>query len=261
MRKIFKILILTCQVVLFTLDCQAFDFSGPHRLTFGPEFYHMRRSREGGSKQKGYLTGVYAEYDRIKPKDLYWACRFHYLRGTIRGKTASRLHIKSRKTDIDVEARLGYTIFSPCLKHFTFTPYVGGGYFEGMNQFVPPSPIPVKLTNCFGHLTGGFLLYYNLSHRNYIGLHFQAKHPIDAKCKVTDDPVFEDSKLKIEDEFCYEVEVPIGLRKCFENRIVDLTATPFFRYRKFGRHKNFPFDYYETRFQIYGSRFTLSIAF
>ena len=40
-----------------------------------------------------------------------------------------------------------------------------------------------------------------------------------------------------------------------------INVTPFYRFRHFGGRPNFPFDYIDTKFQLYGVQATVGLSF
>ncbi|MCB1112507.1 MAG: hypothetical protein H7A37_10075 [Chlamydiales bacterium] len=236
-------------------------FQGPHQFSLGPEFFHMRRTKEGGGRKDGWLYGVHFRYDRVRPCSLYWGMDAYWAKGTLRGSTSSGSPCKSIKTDMNVEGRLGYTFAIPRVSHLLFSPYVGGGGFWGINNFQDPTPVPIKLRNTFQFVSLGFRSQISCSPSIDLGLNFATKFMLDGRSNVCDDPIFDDDTLIMESKNHYEVEVPITYTYCCGDRTYQWILEPFYRYRHYGHHDNFPFDFLETRFQIFGVMLLMSTSF
>lgn len=101
----------------------------PDKIYIGPEIYHVHRSRKGGTKQHGFVYGVRAGYDHIKRSRLYWGGDILWAQGILRGKAAPS-DLKSTFRDENYEGRFGYTLQTKTGHHYSFTPYIGYGYFR-----------------------------------------------------------------------------------------------------------------------------------
>lgn len=255
-------------------------------MTLGPEVFHAKRIRKGGSEQSGYLYGGYGSYERIRRNAIYWGVDGYYAQGTLNGHNGED-KLKSRIKEYEIEARLGYTWNPKCLcRKLWLTPLVSWGYFEEKNQFINPSPVEVDFKTRF-HFAGiGFLSRYCVTERWSVGVNFFAKHMFGARCLVTDhsgfggpvgddddddeefDELLEDLEdgdtedLVVEDKFLYQLELPITYKLCCGRYPpLELSVVPFFRYRHYGGHQNYPHDFIDTRFRIFGTRFLISASF
>lgn len=239
------------------------SFRGPHRFSVGPEIYFMQRTKEGGSKQHGFLFGGYACYDRIRRSALYWAAEGRYAYGLLKGHNAESDPLKSYKMDSQIEGRFGYTLNKGPSRCLWLTPYFGSGYFNGTNRFVDPSPIEYKMRVQFPYIAFGFLSKIDFRKCWSVGLDFKVKYPVGARSKITgdDDPEVDHAKFYIEDKFMYEVDLPLTYRWCWGCRTMAASFVPFYNYRHYGGHENYPFDFIDTKFQIYGVRFLLRYSF
>ena len=252
-------LIVALLLLLPSSGAALFQFRGPHRIEGGFEWYYMHRNRQGGSVQEGYLFGGRFLYDRIRRSALYWAVEGYCAEGRLNGRK-SGMSIKSNKRDSEIEGRTGYTWkMWRCL---WLTPFIGGGFFEGTNHFVSPSPIEYKIRNRFPYVDIGFLGRYDVTCLWSIGLNFKAKFMVGARAKIIDDPNFSNPTLIIEDKQCFDVDLPITYRFCSpSDRGSQMSITPFYRFRRYGAHENYPFDYIDTRFQIGGLRVMFAYLF
>lgn len=220
-----------------------------HHLFIGPEIYHVHRTREGGTSQKGTIYGVRAGYEHIKRYQFYWGGDVLYGQGIIRGHSGNGFKLKSRFTDLMAEARVGYTFQQKCDYQFAFTPYVGLGYAIERNNFLHPSPLLVHFHINYWYIPLGFLSQMTVTPNWYVGLNFKVRYVLTAKHHVTHDPDFGSSKGMVKERFQYRVELPITY-SC-QSRF-DLSAVPFYEWRAFGAHAGFPFDFLETKLRIYG---------
>lgn len=257
------------RILLFFLCCLPFCIDakdllcirGPHSFTIGPESYYMVRAREGGSRQYGVLDGGWFSYERLRRSALYWAVDGYWAQGRLKGHDGLDRTIKSRKTDMEIEGRLGYSLKWRWCIPMSFTPYFCGGYFKETNKFVDPSPIECTISEFFPFAGIGFLSRIWAMDKFSIGINFKTKYMIGAKCKISDDPTNDDMELIVEDKFIYDLELPLTYSFCSCGQNLDASFVPFFNYRQYGRHEGHPFDYLGTRYQIYGARLLLTFIF
>ncbi|KAF3362433.1 Uncharacterized protein PHSC3_001033 [Chlamydiales bacterium STE3] len=243
----------------FTVDCDTNHYlpnKYPHKIYVGPEFYHVHRTRQGGSKQKGWIYGVRAGYDYIKRFNLYWGGDVFWGQGPLKGHSPTS-KLKSTFTDTSVEGRFGYTVQNKYFRHITFTPYVGYGYFEETNKFRKDAPLRIKFKNRFQYATTGFFSSVELNTNMALGLNFKTKFPYDTKCRVSDAEVG-GKTLGVKDKWHYRVELPLTYWTYKCNRVVELACIPFYEYRHYGKRENFPFDFLDTKLRIYGVSFQIA---
>jgi hypothetical protein len=234
---------------------------GPHTVFLGPEFCHNTRKREGGSKQSGFLLGGHFRYDRISPNSLYWALDAFYDSGKMFGKTANGNKIKSTINEYEIQGRLGYSFYFPNCFELLVIPYGAYSYYYGTNKFHHPSPVTYKLHDKL-HLAGpGLWISMSINQNCRCGLDFQAKYMIEGKNKVTSDPKFDSVSLEIESEWQYEIDLPIEFTVPFCDKTLEFRFVPFYTFRHYGGKPNYPFDFVETKFQIYGARLLLNLGF
>lgn len=229
-----------------------------HDVYIGPELYYVNRTREGGTKQTGGVYGVRLGYERVKRYKIYWAVTGLYARGIIEGKSGVGTKIKSRFIDASIEGRLGYTLEQKCGWQCSFTPYVGYGYAIEENNFIHPSPLRLHFRTRFSYIPVGFLSRISPYPQFDVGLNFEAKFMFNASNKVTHDPEFGSNSMLIKERVHYRVELPLTYRymTCIWFRII-----PFYEYRTYGHQPNFPFDFLETKLQIYGGTLEILYAF
>lgn len=228
----------------------------PHKMYVGPEIYHVHRTREGGSKQKGWIYGVKAGYDHIKRYKFYWGGDLLWGQGPLHGKSVLT-KLKSTFTDAAAEGRLGYTFQNKCFRHISFTPFVGYGYFQETNRFHRNAPLNIKFKNRFQYVAAGFFSSVELNPNMSVGLNFKAKFPYETKCSVSD-PEFGSTTLSVKDKTHYRIELPIAYWLCKCNHVFEFDLIPFFEYRQYGRRENFPFDFLDTKLRIYGVSFQIA---
>lgn len=235
---------------------------GPHRVEVGPEWYHLKRTREGGSKQTGDLHGIHATYDRAPSCGIYWGADGYAVTGDLSGKTAKGFKTKSNVKEREIEGRLGYTRHLPYICWSPrFTLFMGGGYYYSSNKFRKPSPMTIKMTEWASYGSAGCFIGVDLSCRLRAEARFTAKFMANGKSDITEDHDFDDISLDMDNEVFYNVDIPISYRICESNERLELRLVPFYRFRHFGGRSNFPFDFVETKFRIYGARVTLAYQF
>lgn len=238
--------------VLFAFSLFAHDVCTTHnRFTLGPEYVHVKRTRKGGTKQSGPLYGVRVGYDRLKRYGWYIGLEANYAKGTISGKTGNDSRIKSRFTDMWAEGRFGYTFQRKHGYQLAFTPFVGGGYATEINNFISPSPLHIHFRTKYPYMLGGFLASANICDSWNVGICFKTYFPFEPKCYVTNDPNHESVTQNIGERLQYRAEIPITYKlPCYERG--SLMLVPFYEYRHYGSHVNFPFDYFKTELQFWG---------
>jgi len=240
-------------------------FRGPFSFFLGPEVYYMKRKKDTGSKQTGWMYGGHLRIERRRHCALYWAFDGLYTNGRLNGETASGKEIKSNKIDRQVEGRIGYTIYARNCKKLTLVPYLGYGKFLGSNDYQHPSPLHCEFNNRFHYgAVGGYLTFYPYSCLE-TGVHFKAKCMYDGKTKVKNDPDYKDFTLTIGNEWHYELELPIRYTKSYPGYCLRWELSPFFRYRHYGSMLNFPHDFVvefnDTKFYMYGLKLMASMHF
>lgn len=218
----------------------------------GPEIYYVRRSKEGGAEQTGTLYGVRLGYDFVQRFKLYSGVDALWATGRLDGRVGGE-HIKSEFTDINVEARLGFTFQSKSWRCASFTPYSGIGYFWEHNNYQHPTPLTIHFRNNFSYVPVGFLsqifLFPNLS----VGLNFKVRIILEGEQKSTHDPEFGKLTQHYEEKLQYRVELPVTYFFCWECHSLATSLVPFYEYRQYGHRANFPFDFLETNIKIYGA--------
>jgi hypothetical protein len=232
-----------------------------HIFALGPEFYHIKRTREGGTRQSGNAIGVRANYDHIKRYKIYWGGQAFYGSGILKGHALDGDKIRSRFTDRQIEGSLGYTFAGKEAPYFSFTPYVGYGYFWEKNKFLNPSPLLVTFTTRFPYMPFGFLSSAMINPCFKVGLNARFKYLWNPKCKISGDADFEDVDLQVGEHIQYRIELPVGyFLQCLCNGL-EITAIPFYERRWYGGKPNFPFDFAETKLKIYGLTLQLVYQF
>lgn len=229
-------------------------------LYIGPEVYYIQRERKEGGKQTGPAIGIRGGFDYVFPCSIYVGTEAQYGFGRLTGKSSSNeCKLKSNFHDAMIEGRLGYSFQQLCGWKFTLTPYLGGGYQMERNDFIDPSPLKIHTKITYGYVCGGFLSSFNcIWDELYFGLNFKAKYTLDAKNKVSNDPEFDDVSMKVKNEMQYRVELPLTyIWNCHFNVILN----PFYEFRHYGGYINFPFDFIETKLNIYGATLKFDYQF
>lgn len=255
-------------ILFFILSSQLFGFQESpcpkkhgFRLYFGPEIYHVHRTRDGKAKQNGTIYGIHGGYERIERYKFYFGFDALYAKGILDGKNKANIKLKSNFSDTYTEGRIGYTLQSKCGWKPLLTPYVGLGYFIEKNDFTHPKAIPVHFRTSYLYGALGFLSQISLTNRFDLGFNFKVKFPYDAKCRISHDPYQADSKQLISEKPQYRFELPMTY-KCYENsdRLI-LSLVPFYELRCYGYHPNYPCDFLETRLDLYGAQLKLIYCF
>lgn len=236
----------------FPMQCEGGD--SPHQFYAGPEIYHVKRLRSGGTRQGGMLYGARIGYDYLKRYKIYVGGDVLAATGTLRGVNGNRDTLKSRFTDFDIEGRVGYTLAQKCSPCPSITPFIGYGYAEELNKFISPSPLQVHFKTFYQYVSYGFLAKTHVSERWDMGVNFKAKYLVDARNRVTHDSEYDSFTMRVGPETHYRVELPISYE--FKDRFF-VQFVPFFEYRHYGKQANYPFDFFETRFRIYGAAIRL----
>lgn len=232
----------------------------PNQLLFGPQWFHLKRVREGGVEQNGNLVGVYASYDRVKRYNIYLGAEGSYARGPIKGSIDDIGNLHSKFTDGWVEGRIGYTFQQKSEYFFSFTPYLGVGYATEKNNFGSKSPLPIHFKTYFYYPSIGFKSSAVVWNDVLLALNFRARYPYEPKCRVSHDPDNESVNQRIGEKWQYRVELPISYAiPC--TKPWGISIIPFYEYRPYGAHINFPFDYFDTKLTLWGVSATLSLNF
>ncbi|MBA3957265.1 MAG: hypothetical protein H0X51_02560 [Parachlamydiaceae bacterium] len=223
---------------------------GGHYIFAGPELYHLKREKEGGTHQSGGVLGIRLGYDRIKRCKFYWGGDFFYGAGTLNGKSAAGSKIRSKYQEGNVEGRIGYTLAQKTGYCFGVTPFVGVGYAIEKNDFVSPSPLHVNFRINYSYVPVGFYSKVNVAPCFDLGLNFKAKFMIEGKNRVTRDPDFGETSTLVKPKIHYRLELPLTYHYREE---IFVSLVPFYEYRIFGGHAGFPFDFVETKLRLWGA--------
>jgi hypothetical protein len=226
----------------------------------GPEIYYIKRTKEGGAQQSGTIYGVRLGYDYIKRYRLYSGVDALWAKGTIEGHVQEE-KLKSQFTDINVEARIGFTFQSKCWRCFSFTPYSGIGYFWEKNFYQHPSPLQIHFKSTFSYVPIGFLSQVFLTPNLSIGVNFKVRYILEGEHHVSHDPEHENMTQHFEEKLQYRGELPVTYFFCWNKNPLGISLVPFYEYRCYGHRANFPFDFLETKLKLYGATLKLLYLF
>lgn len=261
MKSILKFCVfMSCLFASCSLFAQQWIKTYAFEPYIGPEIYYLQRTKEGGAKQSGPLGGMRIGYDYIRRYKLYWGAEALWARGVLEGK-AEYHRLKSVFTDINVEARGGYTFQSKCWRCASFTPYIGYGYFWENNDYQHPSPLTIHFKNRFSYIPIGFLSQIFMTPRWSIGLNFKVRFLLEGKQFVSNDPEHDNQVQHYEEKLQYRVELPTTYFFCWSSHRLAVSLVPFYEYRLYGHRANFPFDFLETRLNLYGATLKLLYLF
>jgi len=259
-----------CTIFLFILlffypaaetECFSIWPKGPHRIYLGPDSFHLKRTKKGGAKQKGWLNGVYGAYERRPHGGVYTIFDGYYAQGSLKGETAAGNTLKSKMTDKKIEGRLGYSFCIQSWKKLTLIPYGGYGYSNCKNAFKAPSPLTNTYTEYFNYASAGFEISFSPCNALECGLNFNTDFMIEGKSKIEDDVDDETFRLLIENKNQYEIDLLFRYYTHYNEKAFTIIASPFYQQRHYGGMKNFPFDFIDTKFQIFGIRLLINLCF
>ncbi len=244
---------------LFSLFCILFfgSLSADVYFTGGPETYFIKRSREGGSFQKGRLDGVKIDIDRIERCRWYFGGEYQYASGDIKGYTAGGNYFVSKLTDTIYEGRLGYTFQQKEGRQPFFVPFGGWGYFKEVNAFRYPSLLTYTFNDTFHFFTIGFLSGVNFTPLLSMGVNFKVRFMIDGTSQVTNDPVYDEVNLNMENEMQIRLDIPFTFNLPCSLFGIAMQLVPFYEFRHFGGREGYPFNFRDTKFYIYGAQLAL----
>ena len=257
--KAFRNLLIALLTFCSYVECSESLFR--HQMSIGPEVYYVKRTREGGSEQDGCLFGARLGYNYIRRYAFYLGCDGLYAEGTLRGEGKDGKKLKSNLSDANLEGRIGYTFESKCCYHPSFTPFFGFGYFWEINKYKHPSPLTVHFHNHFTYIPVGFLSRVFINPCLSIGLNLKARILLEGKTQVKHDAECEDSELTYEEMPHYRVEVPISYYFDWCDIEMGAILEPFYEYRHYGHRANYPFDFLDTKFRLYGANLRLLFVF
>lgn len=243
---------------LFAINASA---APSYQFYVGEESSYMWRTRDGGTKQSGRLDGVRVGADRIKPYGVYIGGDFIYASGKLKGETGRGAPQSSIITDEIAEGRIGFTFQNPSHHCPFFTPFMGWGYFKEINDFRPPSPLPITFTDTFNFCVVGFLSGVNLTPLLSMGVNFKVRFMQNAQSVVSDDPLYDDVTLLIDEETLYRLEVPLAFTPGNSFLGIGGALVPFYEFRHFGGREGYPFNFRDTKFNLVGLRFALIYRF
>jgi len=227
----------------------------------GPETYHLRRNREGGSHQEGQLNGLRVGFDYIRKHSWYFGLDYLYATGEVKGRSRRGSRLQSELTDQNVEVRVGYRLRQAENGQPYIIPFGGYGYLREVNDFRLPSPLPFKFTDTIEYVAIGFLSGVNFTPLISIGINFKVRFMLNGKSRITEDPFREDATLMIENEIQYRLDLPIKITPCHTLFGIDFSCIPFYEFRHFGGREDFPFDFMDTKFYLYGVQGAVAYRF
>lgn len=251
----FLILTLSC-----VIDLSAFT----QEVEIGPQIYHLRRSRDGGTNQDGTLYGARISYERLKDFGFYFGAFIDAAYGPISGKTGSGSPLSSNFTDFEAQGLFGYTISCNSRFKAQLTPFIGVGFLQQTNKFKEPSlAAPLQFQDNIEYYSCGFLATSYFNQCWSLGLRITVKWMYEGKCYVTDDPdpFIDDITQIIDNKMLFAIDLPITYKLFGECSRYKITLMPFFQTRHLGGRFNYPIDFNDTRYMTYGARLLFDVMF
>lgn len=239
------------------------------QIYLGPEIYHVRRTREQGAKQLGWMYGARLEGEYLQRYKFYVGGDALWARGTLDGHSGGDSKVRSRLTDENVEARFGYTFQRKHGWKVGFTPFVGWGYFWENNHFRNPSARIVAFDNHFSYVPAGFILQIHPCPSWSIYIKYKVRYLLSGVIDVHDKGAVDDLdedlpfnfKMHYQEKLHYRLDIPIMYQFCLCHTPLYAVVDPFYETRRYGRLSNFPFDHEDTKFRIYGINLSLMYNF
>jgi hypothetical protein len=252
-----KYLLMAVLVFIFTLRLD----SAENRILIGPEFSHLKRTRQGGTCQSGWLYGIRGRYDHIARYKIYCGFESVYVLGTLSGESGSDQRIKSRFSECSLEGRIGYTFQSKDPRLLSITPFLGTGYFIELNRYTSPSPVKLHFDNRFLYGSAGCILQAHFTPQFDGELDVTVRLGWDDRMKVNRDPKYGSLTLHYMQKLQCRVALPLKYRTSICTFPFEAWAVPFFEYRHYGGKMGTPFDFIDTRIQSWGGTLYCGFAF
>ena len=147
MNRTLLLLLLLCPVLVYGV--------ADYQFQVGPEFYYLKREREKGTRQHGFLYGARTRLDRITPNAWYWGLEGAWAEGKLKGHSGAGNKLHSKLMDALVEIRFGYTWQTFTATCASITPFLGWGHCWENNNYLRPiacqTAFPQYLRlSCFG---------------------------------------------------------------------------------------------------------------
>ncbi len=247
-------------------NCFCDLFCGPHRLAIGPEFYYIERHREGEKPEDGWMYGERFFYERLRPWCIYYGADQYYATGCISKKRDCGKKSKSKLQDAEVEGRLGYTLLNTWPVTVMFTPFIGYGNFTGRIRLLEPHFLKLTFKPSYNYFTSGFLsAYYFCNGCASIGCNVKWKFMSHATNKIIDNAIechpivfYQNMGLRTQ----LQIDFPFTYYYwCDREQAYEISIVPFYRNRIYGAKENCPFDFLETKYEMWGARFMIIYAF
>lgn len=219
----------------------------------GPEWSRAERTK-GETHMHGDQLGVRFGYDRLKRYKWYLGVEANYANGLLKGygfQGEDRVDLKARLITLAAEGRIGYTFQQKECWQFAFTPFVGGGYFTERTNFTSSSPLPVHFKIYYPYVTTGFLAWAQVCERGEVGFNLKARYPLTPKCRVSHDPEEEPVTQRVAERWQFRLEMPFTYRLTCDGQFC-VGVNPFYEWRHYGSHPNYPFDFLKTRLRLWG---------
>lgn len=230
-------------------------------LQVGPEIFFYHRERASGTFQQGRMDAVRLRVERFCPSGIYLGADYFRARGEVNGKNSRKQSIFSYIHDETYEGRIGFCFYPSCTRGLWFVPFIGIGHFIEVNDAFPPTSLCICTTDKFYYLLAGFHSWFYSSPCFSLGLRFETMWMQAATSKISEDPLFEDVTLSIQNVPYVRLELPFRYTPSKRVSYFSWQFAPFYEYRHFGAREGYPFDYIDTKFHLVGGNFSILFIF
>lgn len=233
-------------------------------LTISP-LYGKAEMKQGTVKSNGWLYGIRSNYDLIISNNVYVGAELGYKQGDLKGKTSiidvnnmiiDPSKTKSKYSDLWGEFRLGYTIGSLGIGYVS--PYFLVGYEKEKDNFVSPSPMPLKHSITYGYFGCGVVSNFAVSSQMNIGVNAKFKWMFNAKTKLGNDEYVYDNDVSCGNCFHWQIELPVTY--LIANNI-SVGIAPFYEYKNYDKHKFEWIGTEKAKFHMWGGLLNLGFWF
>ncbi len=231
-----------------------------HFFSAGAELSHIKRMRDGGTQQEGYLNGMRFSYDRIQRSSWYGGVDYFLGTASLLGHTGAGRTLASNLSDQIGECRIGWTLGRDQRNAF-FSFFAGYGKFKETHDFSKQVHLPILFQEKISYVPIGFLSGTYLTPLFGVGFNFKIMAMLRGESTIQNDPYRPESTLQMTNESQLRWEVPCWYRVQRAHFYLSAGMTPFLEYRHFGGREGFPYNFLDTKFILLGGRISLLSRF